>query len=202
VIPGPLEVRLHGPVPVGRPLHLDHEDHTITVSEGETLLARGNSGRISGDPPEFVAFEEVADAVSARGPVEHHPFPNCFVCGPERAPNDGMRLFPAPVPGREVVAAPWIPHESLASPEGMIAERFVWAALDCPTYWPIAEPGEVALLGTLAADVLREVRTGDRCVVVARALGRENRKLFSRSAVYDESGELIGAAQATWIKVG
>jgi len=200
-LPGPLQVRLHAPAPVGRPLQLDHEDHTVTLSEDGNLLATGRAGDVLDDPPEFVGFEEAADAVAARGPVEH-PFPNCFVCGPDRTPSDGLRLLPAPVPGREAMAAPWVPHASLANSAGTVSERFVWGALDCPTFWSIAEPGELALLGTLEGHVLGQVGPGDRCVVVARALRREKRKLFCGSAVYDESGKLIGSAVATWIKIG
>jgi hypothetical protein len=202
VIPGPLRVRLHAPAPVGRPLQLDHDDHTVTLSENGTLLASGRAGDVLDEPPEFVGFEDAADALAARGADVDHPFPKCFVCGPDREPSDGLRLLPAPVPGTSVAATPWVPHDALASSDGAISERFVWAALDCPTYWSIAEPGELALLGTLAGRVLGAVRPGDRCVVVARAVGRESRKLLSSSAVYNESGELIGAARATWIKVG
>ena len=53
-----------------------------------------------------------AEAVSHRYPgFERHAFPTCFVCGPERQDGDGLRIFAAPVEARDVVAAPWIPHE-------------------------------------------------------------------------------------------
>jgi hypothetical protein len=199
VIPGPLQVRLHAPAPVGRPLQLDGHDHTVTLSDGGTLLASGRAEDVLDEPPQFVEFDEAMEAVAARGSVEGHPFPNCFVCGPDRAPGDGLRLLPARVRGKDVMAAPWVPHDSFTISDREISGRFVWGALDCPTYWAIAEPGEVALLGTLAGRVFGSARAGDRCVVVARALGRDNRKLFSASAVYDEGGDLIGAAHATWI---
>jgi hypothetical protein len=201
MLPGPAEVRLHAPVPVGRALQLEHEDQTVTLHDDGTLLARGRAGQVSADSPGSVGFEEAARAVVSIGDLEHHPFPNCFVCGPHRAPGDGLRLMPAQVRGRNVMASPWVPHESLVDSSGKISERFVWAALDCPSYWPIAEPGELALLGTLAGRVFGSVRAGEKYVVVAWARERQGRKLLSGSAVYTESGEQLGIAHATWIKL-
>ena len=201
LLPGPVEVRLHAPVPVDKPLVVGSVDHEVKLGDGETVLAGGRLSTESIEPPQVVAFEEAAQAVAARGPVEHHPFPLCFVCGPHRAPSDGLRLIPAPVQGRNVMAAPWVPHESLATSQGLISERFVWAALDCPSYWCIAEPGETALLGTLAGRVFGTVRPGERYVVVAWARERQGRKLLSGSVVYTENGEQLGVAHATWIKL-
>jgi hypothetical protein len=38
-------------------------------------------------------------------------------------------------------------------------------------------------------------------VVVGEATGEDGRKLYSRSAVYDRSGGLVGVAEATWISI-
>ena len=47
---------------------------------------------------------------SLHGPDSHeHPCPGCFVCGPERARGDGLRIFAGPVPGSDCVAAAWSP---------------------------------------------------------------------------------------------
>jgi len=200
-LPGPLEVRLQAPVPVGRPLQLAHEDQTVTLHDDGTVFARGRVGQITAGSPGFVGFEQAARATVPSDDLENHPFPDCFVCGPHRAPSDGLRLMPARVPGRNVMASPWVPHESLVDSGGKISERFVWAALDCPSYWPIAELGELALLGTLAGRVFGTVRPGEKYVVVAWARERQGRKLLSGSAVYTESGEQLGIAHATWIKL-
>jgi hypothetical protein len=201
-LPGPVEVRLHAPVPVGRSVVLGSEDHTVTLSDGSRLLATGRVRPAPAAPPDSVGFEAAVVAAASQGMIQDHPFPNCFVCGPQRAANDGLRLIPAPVPGRRVMATPWLPHESLVGPDGTIPERVVWAALDCPSYWPIAERGEVAVLGTLAGQVVRSVAPGGRYVVVAWARERQGRKLLSGAAVYDETGEAVGVAEATWIMVG
>jgi hypothetical protein len=46
-----------------------------------------------------------AQEATARYPLyQGHPFPTCFTCGPDRAPGDGLRIFPGPLshgdPGR------------------------------------------------------------------------------------------------------
>jgi len=195
---GAVEVRLHAPVPVGRALVLRYENDAATLSDGAKILAAGRAGRAPAEPPASVDF---AEAAGLRGSIDDHPFPNCFVCGPHRSADDGLQLIPAPVPGRDVMAAAWVPHESLAAPDGTIPSRFVWSALDCPSFWPVAGPGEVALLGTLGGRVFREVSPGERCVVVSWPRERRGRKWLSGSAVLDEAGATVGIADATWIQI-
>ncbi|MFC4059711.1 hypothetical protein ACFOWE_15510, partial [Planomonospora corallina] len=43
------------------------------------------------------------------------------------------------------------------------------------------------------------VHPGGAYSVVARATGREGRKLFGRSAIYEVDGTLVATAKATWI---
>jgi hypothetical protein len=46
-----------------------------------------------------------ARAAAGRGPYYGDPlFPDCFVCGPARAPGDGLRIFPGRVPRHRLVA--------------------------------------------------------------------------------------------------
>jgi hypothetical protein len=45
---------------------------------------------------------------------EHHLFPTCFVCGTDRAPGEGLRIFAGAVSGNDLVAAVWTPDRSLA----------------------------------------------------------------------------------------
>jgi len=53
--------------------------------------------------------------------VDVHPYPTCFVCGPGRAAGDGMRVFPGPLSGRDIYAAPWQPDGSLLDGDGWVA---------------------------------------------------------------------------------
>jgi len=56
-------------------------------------------------------------------------------------------------------------------------------------------------LGTLGGRVFRQVRPGERCVVVSWPRERRGRKWFSGSAVLDEAGATVGIADATWIQI-
>jgi hypothetical protein len=41
-----------------------------------------------------------------------HSFPRCVVCGTGRADADAFRIFPGPLPGRDLLAAVWHPTGS------------------------------------------------------------------------------------------
>ena len=107
----------------------------------------------------------------------------------------GDRQPRRPVPGRDVVAAPWVPDASLVEP------RFVWAALDCPGAYATGVPGRgTVVLGRLAADVRRVPRAGERCVVVGWSLGDEGRKHHAGTALFGEDGDVLGVGRALWIE--
>jgi hypothetical protein len=192
-VDGPAEVTLRVPPPLDRPLRVDRADGAVRVSDEETLVAEASPAEVRVEPPQPPSFEAAASAALPDGDLKS-PFPQCFVCGPHRAPGDGLRIFAGPLADR-VVAAPWIPIEPYTGPE------FVWAALDCPGAYAcgFGERG-VLVLGRLAARVEAVPRAGEHCVVVAWPLGDEGRKAFAGSALYGEGGRVLGVARATWIE--
>ena len=185
---GPAEVTLRLPPPLGTPLAWDGE----RLMDGEASVAEGRRAEVDVEPPAAVPFAE-AEAASQHYPgFERHAFPTCFVCGPEREDGDGLRIFAAPVDGRDVVAAPWVPHE--------VSEALVWAALDCPGAIAVGwDARGVSVLGRMAAEVRELPRVGERCVVVAQPIGEDGRKLYAATALYGEDGRLLGRAGQTWI---
>jgi hypothetical protein len=187
------EVTLRVPPPLERPLRVE-PDGAIRLHDGERVVAEAVLAELDLNPPRRVEFAEAAEAALPHGDPES-PFPHCFVCGRDRLPADGLRIFAGRVAGTELVAAPWIPQGELCRPE------FVWAALDCPgAYASGAMIGRgVALLGRLAARVDRVPRAGERCVVVGWPLGQDGRKHYAGTALLGDRGDLIGVARATWI---
>jgi hypothetical protein len=182
----PAEVTLRLPPPLERPLRF--EDRRLW--DGDALVAEVSPTQLDLDLPDAVSF---ADATEAAEPDLESPFPECFVCGHER--EDGLRIFAAPVSGRDVVASPWVPTPDFCSPE------FVWAALDCPGAYATGVLGRgTVVLGRLAADVRRVPEPGERCVVVGWPLGVEGRKHFAGTVLYGEDGDVLGVARATWIE--
>jgi len=182
----PADVTLRRPPPLERPLLFDGE----RLWEGKTLVAEAHPAEVELDIPEPVPFEE---AERATAPDLDSPFPECFVCGYERA--DGLRIFAGPVAGRDVVAAPWVPARDLTAPE------FVWAALDCPGAYATGVPGRgTVVLGRLAARVERVPRAGERCVVIGWSLGDDGRKHHAGTALFGEAGDVLGVGRALWIE--
>ncbi|GGT00075.1 hypothetical protein GCM10010156_67710 [Planobispora rosea] len=193
-----VEVTLHAPTPLEAELELRQLANTATLTQGETLLVEAITVAEQLDAPAFVPFNDAAHAERGFAGLRGHAFPGCFTCG-MRDPGDGLRIFPGPVEGKDLVAAGWRVPMTVTDQDGVVPDAVVWAALDCATGWAHFAPGEFALLGRLTARVHRRVYPGGIYSVVARATGREGRKLFGESAVYEVDGTLVAAAKATWI---
>jgi len=198
---GPASVRLHRPPPLGRRLEARRSGAGVTLLDGETVIAVGAPADVAVVVPDAVSFPEAEAASRAYPGFGEHLFTRCFACGPARGPGDGLRIFPGPVPGRRVVAAPWIPDASLADAGGAVRAEFLWATLDCPSGWAaiVDADGRPSVLGELAARLVEPVRPGERCIVLGWALGGEGRKRFAASAILAEDGAVRAVARSIWI---
>ena len=202
-IAGPAEVTLRLPPPISQPLDVVSLDGgAVALRDGETMVAEGVPASVEIDVPDPVGLPEAEQAAKSFVWFEDHAYPTCFVCGPQRVEGDGLRIFPGPVAGRDIVAAPWTPDASLVDDEGMVRPEIVWAALDCPGVFAfIQSADDVVLLGRLAARLVAPVRQGERYVAMGWPLGSEGRKLYAGSALLAENGELHAVARATWFRV-
>jgi len=147
-----------------------------------------------------VASLAQAEQAAERYPLfQGHPFPTCFTCGPDRAAGDGLRIFPGPVSGSDLWAAPWTPDPSVADQDGLVVPEVVWAALDCPG--GLAVTGDsVAVLGRMAAQVLARPRAGTPyCLVAWRDGPPDGRKRPAGSALLDGQGRVLAVARAVWV---
>jgi hypothetical protein len=200
---GPARVRLHLPPPLARALAVHRDGAGVTVLDGDAVVATGVPATVEVALPAGVGFAE-AEAASRRYPgFREHAFPGCFACGPARAAGDGLRIFPGPVPGRDLVAAPWVPDASLGDGRGAVRPEFLWAALDCPSGWAplVAEGGTAILLGELAVRPLGGVRVGEPCVIMGWTLGGEGRKRLAAAMLLGDDGKARAVAAATWIVI-
>lgn len=199
-IDGPAEVTLRAPPPLDTPLDVVREGDAVVLRDGDVEIARATPSAPNVTPPFPPSFEE-ADAARAlyRGRDEHI-FPTCFVCGHARAEGEGLRLFPGAVAGRDLVAASWTLTPDLADDDGLIAPEFLWAALDCPSYWALPNAGALpAVLGRLTAAIDARPAPGAPLVVAAWPRGADGRKHYSASAIYDAEGRVCARAEAVWI---
>jgi hypothetical protein len=189
---GTAEVTLRRPPPLGRPLDVERDARRVVVRDGDAVVAEAVEATLALTIPDPPTTEEAARASSRYPGFDEHAFPTCFVCGPDREPGDGLRIFAGPLRDG-VVAAPWTPTE--------VDRHVVWASLDCPGAIAVGFPdrGET-LLGRFSAVVDELPEVGEPCVVVGWPLGEEGRKLHAGTALYGEGGRPLARARATWIE--
>jgi hypothetical protein len=197
---GAMKVRLHRPPPLDTRLDLQRSDGgPLELRHDGQTLATAEPGVLHSLPSRRTSFQ-VARNLSRSYPGFHrHPFPRCFVCGPERAPGEGLRIFPGPWHAGHVVA-PWVPHAVLDRGDGSVAPEHLWAALDCPGYFAAAQDGRPMLLGEMTAHLGRPVRIDEPCIVIGWRLGSDGRKHRVGTAIYGEGRQLRGIAEALWIE--
>ena len=209
-IGAPAAVTLRRPVPLGTALAVGRDgDGSVRVHDGGTLIAEA---RPAPDAPDLVAPTQARAAAGRARYFEDPVFPDCFVCGPARPPGDGLRIFPGPVAGQELWAAPWTPDPSVAGPDGRVRSEIVWAALDCPSGIAAAEaagldtsgpagPDTAILLGRMTARLAARPEVAQPCHVLAWPGGRDGRKLTAFSALLGPGGEVLAAARVLWLTV-
>ena len=198
LVGGRAEVTLRRPPPLDRPLAVAREEDggRVAVLDGEALVAEAvalGDEPLALELPSPLSVEDAASASRGYAGFRAHAYETCFVCGPAR--DDGLGVFPGPVPGRELVASPWTPPG-----EGPVDGLLVWAALDCPSGWAVDEfSREGVLLGRLAAELVGPVAGGEPHVVLGWPVGAEGRKRLAGSAVFSGEGELRAYARSTWL---
>jgi len=208
-VDGPVTVTLRRPPPLATPMAIERDgEGSVRIHDGPALIAEATSapGGPSLQIPGPVTAAE-AHAVAGGAPYFADPvFPDCFVCGTSRRPGDGLRIFPGPLAGRPVWAAPWTPDPSVADADGRVRPEVVWAALDCPSGFAAAEAAGLAgdafiLLGRMTASLDVLPVAGDQCLVIAWPGERDGRKLLAGSALLGPGGQVLAAASTVWLTV-
>ena len=201
---GTARVRLHSPPPLEQPLSVRAADAAhVALMKGEQVIADGFRAECDVEIPPPVSFDAAVKASANYRWSTAHPFPGCFVCGPERHVGDGLCIFPGPVTERAVVAAPWVPDATVCDVTNRAHFEVLWAVLDCPSWFGLLEfeaGTSAGLLGQLTARVLQRPRANEPCVVMGWSRGRVGRKLYAGAALYTSGGTLLGSSDAIWIE--
>jgi hypothetical protein len=210
-VDGPTEVTLRRPPPLDALLSVvKGEDGSVRVLDGDELVAEGNPrdedlGIHVPDPVGITEAEAAGRASFVHAHPEEHPFPTCFVCGPQRVGSDGLGIIVGSVVGRDVAADAWTPAVDLSGGDGVVRPEFVWAALDCSggigSFLVDPVEGNPFMLGRFAVTVEGAVRAGAPHAVVGWRVGVDGRKLTAGSAIFTEDGALAALARATWIQL-
>ena len=199
---GITEVTLRKPPPMDQSMQLYREEASLNLMDKELLIATAKPGSIEFTAPENPGFEVAEAAMEAYIGWNDHPFPSCFVCGPQRKPGDGLRIFAGEIPLTNMVASTWIPDASLATRGKMIDPEYIWCALDCPgSFALIRQLTRVAVLGRMTAEVRKSVHPDEKCIVIGWDKGKDGRKAYAGTALYNEAGELCAVAHAVWIEI-
>lgn len=202
---GPAEVSLRLPPPLDKNLTVERTTAGVRALDGDSVVLEAVPTRLELTPPPAPS-SATARAASEASPFrdERHPFPTCFTCGPHRDAGDGLRVFIGPLPDAPAEwASTWTPLERDAGEDGAVRPEIVWAALDCPTSGPCADPeGHMpVVLARLTASIDGPVRPGAEHTIRVWPLGRDGRKREAACAIYDPAGIPVARSRALWIEL-
>lgn len=196
---GAVEVTLKAPPPLETPLQVDVDGNHARLLDGESVVAEARRSVLEQPIPAPPTLDAARACAEHYAGLREHAYPTCFSCGPRRHAGDGLCIFPGPLrPG--VVAAAWHVDPDLAGAGGVVPLPVLWAAIDCAGYW--AGTGEVQtpmLLGRMCAVFDAAPTPGSDCVVVGWAEGRDGRKVFAGTALFESDGRCLGQSRQTWI---
>jgi hypothetical protein len=206
---GPLAVTLRRPPPLAAPMTVEPaDDGSLCVRHGGTLIAEATfpPGPLTMEVPDPASLADARRSAGRARYFQDPLYPECFVCGTSRSPGDGLRVFPGPVPGRTLWAAPWTPDSSVTGKDGRVHPEVAWAALDCPSGIAAAEHARLGqetaiLLGQMTASLTTLPASGDQCRVIAWPESGAGRKLTAGSALIGPGDEVLAVARAVWITV-
>jgi hypothetical protein len=220
--------RLRRGVPLEAPLGVavgrtgDGYDVALSLAGDDLITGRveiaASGGRAPGDVLS-VAPSDRADVLREMSAVQtpdappfyeqtgDHPIPGCFSCGP--ANDVGMHIIPRYVDDG-LISSDWRPDPSFTDGGRALAQYIIASALDCSSgiCMPLHDQRELLardeffLLGSLDVRYLRVASVDAAYRVVGRALGRDGRKFYGLSALFDAGGTLYATAEAIWIVAG
>lgn len=211
----PIEVSLRRPPPLDTPMSVTEENGVTVARSDGVLVAEARPTDHHPTPVEPVSAADARAAEASYHGLTRHPFPTCFACGTGREPGDGLRIFPGEITGEKDadtgatrVAATWTPHPSVGEdlhpdigeqPRASLATT--WAALDCVGGWAGDLTDRLMVLGRMTAGIEALPVIGEEHVVVGQAVGRDGRKTFTASTLYDVDGRVVASAQHVWIAI-
>ncbi len=203
-----VEVTLRRPPPLDTPLAASVAGERAVLGPAAEPVAEARLVELDLAPVPEVPPEAAARAMQGYPSRSRHPFPTCFGCGPDRAEGDGLRIFPGPVGAdRGLVASVWLPQPGHAETSDLVdavqrcGVATTWTALDCVGGWSEDLEARPCVLGRMTARVDALPVVGEAHVVVGRLLGREGRKSFTASTLYDADDRVVATARHTWLQV-
>lgn len=202
LIDGPAAISLRAPVPLDTDLGGESRGEGVDVLAGGDMIARVESAEeLDLEVPETVNLDEAREGSKLYRGSEDGPFSHCFVCGLSRP--DAYGVFAGEVEGKGVVASPWTPREETARYDGTVADEFVWAVLDCPTYFAayLGEELEMSVLARQQVRIDAPAEVGEEHVVMAWPISTDGRKRLTGCALLSGEGETLARGQVLMVAI-
>ena len=200
-IDGDASVSLHAPPPLDTPLDVTVADGRVDVRHGDKLVMSAISGGPILTPPPAPAMQLARQGAAHFIAPDKHPFPRCFVCGPDRGIGDGLRIFTGRPDGSDHALDIWTPLADFTDETGTLPDEIIWAALDCPSAFAIRKAGNTVLLGKFSAKIITRPNVGEDYITAGWEDHSVGRKHFCGTAIFDKNGELMAHADALWIEL-
>lgn len=202
-IKGPAEVTLKLPPPLNQAMDVTNDSEGgFMLLDGERVVAMALPASVEIDIPAPPAYDTAFKAAGNHPMMDTHFFSCCFVCGPDRKPADGLRIFAGMVDDQAYVAAPWIPDHCFADELGMVRNEIIWASLDCPGAWAaLTDRLRPIVLGRMAVEIINPVKADQKLVVIGWKIAEEGRKIQVGTALFTEDRQLLAKSRAIWIEL-
>lgn len=199
-----VEVVLKRPIPTGEEFDIvESNEGTKLLMEGD-LAAVAHPTSVDIEVPEPVSWEDAKAASQSYLGHHDHPYAACFTCGNERSEGDGLRIFAGPLADRSLLAAPWTPHSSHATSEGVLPLEYIWAAVDCPSIWAVMEMADSestdrVVSGRLALRQNAPIHADEPHVIMAWPFTRQGNTWPAAAAIFSAEGEVKAVAKHTLV---
>ena len=201
-IDGWATVRLVSPPPLNTLMALKRTDDGVELLNGQDLVGKAWTQSFELAVPACPALADAHKMSERYAGFGQHAFSTCFVCGPDRAKGDGLRIFPGLSHDATLVGCPWLPAPSLCDEEGHLLPRYVWSALDCPSGWAFLHDSDrPAVLGEFSVCIDSTVTSGQELIVIGWEIESSGRKHLTGSALYTAEGDLMAHGLATWFEI-
>jgi len=193
-ISGPAVVTLRQPPPLDTPLTVERVgDGVVVYAPDGSVVAEAAPEDVTDAVVPPATYSEAVTASEHYLGFRSHPFPTCFVCGPQRAPGDGLRLFPGRLDDGRTATPFTVPDD--------VSEPILWACLDCPGGWAVSLEDRPYVLGRLAVRIDSQPDPGAHCVVMGELIAEQGRKAQVRTTLYSGRGQILARGRATWLSI-
>jgi hypothetical protein len=199
-VPGPAQVALQAPVPLGTALDVDRRHEAVTLRHGDVVVAEARPAPAPDVlPPVRPTAADAATAMRNGWDTRPAVFADCWVCSPTRA--DGLGVTFGRLPDRPEMTASLVrTGDGIPRVNGHLAPEVAWAALDCVSYsphlWNVARP---SMLAGMTTELVEPLPAGETVVAVGWPVDSAGRKHHTASALLGADGRLLARARALWI---